>query len=261
MKRDFYYPNEIKPTQNYVIRTTKRYDLFSYYEGNREINEPHLKRLLSSFEKQPFFTVIVTDEFLRIIDGQHRFEVLKTLNLPVNYIVVEGAGIKEIHLLNSTVQIWKPKDYINGYCDLGYPEYIKYKNFMDKYGIKQHEIAFALLNESRDPKVSRHQLKNGDYKITSLKRGEEIANYLQKVKHFYPNIYRMSFILAFIEIYSIPKFDKNSFLNKLKYNSYLLKDYVKKEQYFEVLSEIYNYRSREKVNFKFELEKLKKESK
>jgi len=256
-----FYPNEAKGQQEFVIRTTKCYDVFHYFEGNRDINEPHYKRLKKSFETEAIFSPILVNEYLEIIDGQHRFEVIRELGLPLHYVVINGCGLPQIHLLNSTVQVWKPNDYIDGYFELGYPEYIKYKMFMEKYGIKYHEIAITLLNQGSSPKLAREKMKNGEYKITSYKKGEEIAEALQKIKPYYQGIYRISFVIAFTEVCKIKKFSVSEFIKKLKYNSFLLKDVAKKDQYVEIISEIYNYKNRDKMNFKYELDEIAKAEK
>ena len=85
---------------------------------------------------------IIVNERFEIIDGQHRFNAIKALNLPVNFIVVEGYGLREVQLLNTNMSNWKKIDYLNAFCDLGYPEYLKMRQFMkdfSEFGIQVSE--------------------------------------------------------------------------------------------------------------------------
>ena len=51
------------------------------------------------------FTVIIVNENYEIIDGQHRFEVIKELNLPLRYIICEGYGFAAIGKNEKKVEI------------------------------------------------------------------------------------------------------------------------------------------------------------
>lgn len=239
------------------------YDLFKHIQGNRSINPLHKSRLKKSMLKSPLFTVIFVNEKYEIIDGHHRYEVSKELRLPIYYCINDGYGLDEVHILNSTVQTWKPNDFIDGYCDLAYPEYLKYRNFMRKYGIKTHEVAINLLNDGKSIRNTRESIKNGDYQITNLKKAEFIADALQDIKRYYKNIYRVSFIIAITELCKLDSFDIYEFAKKLKKNSLMLRDASNKEHYIDMITEIYNRSRREKINFKYELDliaKLEKEN-
>ena len=58
---------------NTVYKTTN-YDLFGYFEGNREINECHVKNLMESFSENQIPVPIVVDQIFRTGDGQNRLE-------------------------------------------------------------------------------------------------------------------------------------------------------------------------------------------
>ena len=100
------------------ILTTNNYELFKSIDGNRNVNELHLSRLKKSIQKKYLFTFILVNEKHHIIDGQHRFEVIKELGLPLNYVVCKGYGINEVHQLNENSKNWNADDYLDGYCKL-----------------------------------------------------------------------------------------------------------------------------------------------
>jgi ParB-like chromosome segregation protein Spo0J len=80
------------------VHTTTDYFLFKSIDGNRNKNLLHINRLRESMSKNYLFTVIIVNENYEIIDGQHRFDVIQELKLPLNYIVCKGYGLKEVHV-------------------------------------------------------------------------------------------------------------------------------------------------------------------
>lgn len=106
------------------VETTTTYQAFKPIDGNRYVNQLHLKRLKKSMQENYLYTIIVVNERMEIIDGQHRFECAKELNLPLNYVVCKGYGLNEVHTLNQNSKVWSSEDYLDGYCKLGYQDYI-----------------------------------------------------------------------------------------------------------------------------------------
>lgn len=84
---------------NQVHTTTDYFLFFKPIEGNRNKNIIHLSRLKKSISENYLFTVIIVNEKYEIIDGQHRFECVKELKLPLHYIVCKGYGLNEVHVL------------------------------------------------------------------------------------------------------------------------------------------------------------------
>jgi len=110
------------------ILSTKDYNLFKKMVGNRPTQLFRVKKILKSIEKVGYITnpIIVNDK-MEIIDGQARFEALKQLNLPIDYIIVNNAGIKECISMNTYNSNWKEMDYINSYANVGNINYIRFK--------------------------------------------------------------------------------------------------------------------------------------
>jgi ParB-like chromosome segregation protein Spo0J len=79
------------------ILKTSDYTLFRTIEGNRNINLLHLNRLRQSMLEKYLFTIIIVNENMEIIDGQHRFTVCRELGLPVYYVICQDYGLAEVH--------------------------------------------------------------------------------------------------------------------------------------------------------------------
>jgi len=231
------------------VHTTTDYFLFKPIEGNRNKNLLHINRLKKSMAETYLFTVIIVNEKYEIIDGQHRFDVIQELQLPLNYIVCNGYGLNEVHILNQNSKTWTSDDYLDGYCKLGYKDYLKYKEFKDVYGIGHYECMW-LLNGSQLSNPTQ-VFFTGDFKIKNYNEACKIIEKIMLVEPYYEEWKRRSFILAMLQLFKNPNFELTEFLQKLKLQPTALSNCSTTNQYVSLIEEIYNYRRREKVNLRY----------
>ena len=231
------------------VHTTTDYFLFKPIEGNRNKNLLHMNRLKKSMSEKPLFTVIIVNENYEIIDGQHRFDVIKELKLPLNYIVCKGYGLKEVHILNQISKTWNADDYLAGYVNLGYPAYVKYAEFKEQYGFGHNEC-MSILSGSY-VKSNIDIFYGGSFKIKNYEEGCRIAEKIIIIAPYYEGVKRRSFIFAMLQLFKNPNFEYSEFLQKLKTQPTALMDCVDVTSYVSLIEEIYNYRRREKVNLRY----------
>jgi hypothetical protein len=231
------------------VHTTTDYFMFKPIDGNRNKNLLHINRLKKSMAENYLFTVITVNEKYEIIDGQHRFEVIKDLKLPLNYIVCKGYGLKEVHVLNHISKTWNADDYLTGYCNLGYKEYLKYKEFKDRYGIGHNECMTILAGNSI--KSQCDIFYGGNFKIKDYNEACKIVEKIFLIEPYYIGFKRRSFIYAMLQLLKNPNFEFTEFLQKLKCQPTALVDCATTHQYISLIEEIYNYRRREKVNLRY----------
>ena len=244
-----YFTNTNKEVNNLQIHQTKHYNLFTKLEGNRNINKLHIKRLKNSIQKKHLFTVLIVNEHFNIIDGQHRFEALKELGLPIHYIIIKGYGLKEVQILNANSKNWSADDYLVGYCDLGKKDYIIYKDFKNKYGFGHNEC--QLLLAGRHIKGSGCEFNTGTFKVINFSKAVKFADQIVSLKDFYNGYKRRSFVYAIITLLNNDNFDINCFNNKLKNQPNALTDCTSVKNYIILIEEIYNYRNRNKVSLRY----------
>ena len=234
------------------VHTTNDYSLFSSIHGNRTVNNLHIERLNQSISKNYLHTIITVNESMQIIDGQHRFEVIKFLGLPLNYVVCEGYGLDEVHILNQNNRAWKIDDYLDGYIELDNINYVTYKDFKDKYNLT-HSQCISMLS-GHNGNANSHIInifRDGKFKVTHLKTAKQIADNLLKIKDFYDGYKRNSFVKAIIKCMNNDKFNFNEFLHKVSLNPTLLQDCSNTNQYLSLIETIYNHYRKEKVNLRF----------
>ena len=195
---------------------------------------------------------MVNDKF-EIIDGQHRYLISQELNLPINYIISKNYGLNEVQILNANMKNWQTMDYVNGYCDLGYKDYIIYRDFVEEYSLN-NQVAILILSGEQfggnDVSITS-KFKEGLFKVNNINNSIKIVEKLQMIKPYYDGCMRRSFVIAMLGMFKNQNFEFTEFIAKLKQQPTTLQDCTNTTQYRSLIEEIYNYRRREKVNLRY----------
>jgi len=254
-------------TVNQVYSTTD-YSLFKSLTGNRAVNNVHVRRLRESFKSTYLLSPIIVNEKYEIIDGQHRFEATKELGLSVNFIVCKGYSLSEVQVLNTNMKNWKSEDYLNAYCDLGYPDYLKFREFMKKFpdfGFAPSQIILTNLCTTNraffSNEIKTDSNKKGAYTERYFQEGRlSIPDYQQsivnaekilEVKPYYEGFNRRIFVAAMIGLFKVPHYSHERLIQRISSNPTSMQHCSNVSQYKLMIEEIYNFRSREKVSLRF----------
>jgi hypothetical protein len=238
-----------EPMVSNQVHTTTDYFLFKSIDGNRNKNLLHINRLKKSMSEYYLFTIIIVNEKYEIIDGQHRFDVIQELKLPLHYVICKGYGLEEVHILNANSKTWNSDDYLEGYCNLGNDNYKKYKEFKDTYGLGHRECMIILSGESDHSIVNTFY--RGEFKIKNYNESCIIAEKILLIEQYYDGTKRRAFVFAMLKLFKNSNFEFTEFLQKLKCQPNSITDCLNINQYVSLIEEIYNYRRREKVNLRF----------
>lgn len=251
------------------VNSTNDYSKFKTLQGNRNVNRLHVRRLRESFKDDYLLSPIIVNQNFEIIDGQHRFEAAKELNLPINFIICNNYSLKEVQLLNANMKNWKKQDYLNAYCDLGYPEYLKFKEFMmqfPEFGMASSEA--ILTNSLAGGQFKSHSAdlksdtnKDGSYMVKYFQEGNlqipdyensiENAQKIMMIKPYYDGFSRTIFVIAMLGIFRIEYYSHSRLIERLAANPTALQHCANVTQYKFMIEDIYNFRSREKVSLRF----------
>lgn len=116
------------------VYRTKDYDKFRKLKGNRTVLETRKQLLISSIKERGWIrNPITVNENMEIIDGQGRFEALKELGLPIEFVIANGATIQDCIALNIKQRNWSNLDYITSYAENGLQDYITLLKMIKKY--------------------------------------------------------------------------------------------------------------------------------
>ena len=233
---------------------TKDYGVFKRLNGNRIIDKTNLKNILESIKSNNLEIPIIVNEKMEICEGQHRFECKNQLNLPVDFIIKAGYGLKETRILNSHSKDWTPYNYMTSWCDEGFGHYLLYRTFFEKYKYP-HKSCRDLLSggiDQNDAIKTYKTFKNGSFKVSDYNKACKYADKILMVKEYYEGYKRRSFILAMVKMFSNKGYRHERFMDKLKYNRKELYDCTNFTHYYEQLKKIYNWKVRKENVLRFD---------
>lgn len=245
-----------------AVQITANLDIFGKVLGNRPRNEAHVLRLMKSFQQEYIPVPILVNNNLEIIDGQHRVEAARRLGLPVSYICLNGYGLAQVQRLNETNRTWVKNDFLDSYCDLKLKPYQQLKEFMKVYPEFSVGTAETIMKNSHYEKIyllddegnkigRRHTFKDGTFEVPDLGLAYENASKIEEYKPFFEGYYQSSFVRAMIALLKNPKFNNDIMISKLKMQPAALKFQTSIKQYIANVEEVYNYKSRAKVNLRY----------
>lgn len=228
------------------VYVTTDYDKFCFNSKNRQVNPAHVDKLTASIKKNNLLygqPILVNEDF-EIIDGQHRYRAAIRLELPIYYIKHDGLTIEDAITLNINTKNWKWRDYLRYWIDQENPEYITFKEYMDKYGIS-YSVSCGLLGLGQA--TSGNQLTDvfneGRFKCKYLDYGREIGDMLLGLAPYGGFATDRSFVLAFEDVVSNEDidFDYQVFLKKVKMAPDRFTRCSNVENYLRMMEDVINY--------------------
>jgi len=235
------------------------YEKFSKLDGNRNVINLHVRRLMDSFKIAYLLSVTLVNEKFQIIDGQNRFEAAKKMGLPVNYMICPGYGLKEVQMLNTNMKNWKKDDYLNAWCDVKHPEYLKVRNFMSEFPEFTIDGALTLLTDTINgkqvsiggQKTQSKYFQEGKLIVPDFYKSCEIARKIRMFKPYYDNYTRVNFVRAIVGIMKLSYYDHDRMIHKVSIFKTKIEDTNLVSKYKEQLETMYNFKSTEKVSLRF----------
>lgn len=191
------------------VYRTDDYSIFGRLEGNRKLLSVRVGKIMRSINEFGYiYNPIVVNEHYQVIDGQGRLEALQTLGLPVDFVIANGAGIKECIALNASQTPWSIKDYIESYCELGIADYIRLRELVADFPeIQAYNVYFIAAGVGNAP---NNLIKDGNFLLPETQADSARSDlvflrdcmpYLRKVSYA-PRYY--GYALAFAKHCNVP---------------------------------------------------------
>ena len=246
---------ENKDFNESVVYRTQDYDKFVSYKSNREVGENHVKkmvrkiRLANHLDSHP---ISVNSNF-NVIDGQHRLEAARRLNLPIYYIINDRFTVETLACVNSASKNWAPPDYLHHFLVEGNKEYKKLDDFMKDMNFPI-STALCWINELTYGSPAS-QLKAGTLVLDITNALREAAKFTSelvaimvatnhKCKAIKGN---QKFHYAAKKVFTNPLVDRNAWLQNYHMQSYNLIAQPNTRSYVDMLLNIYNYNKRNRL--------------
>lgn len=252
--------NQVQKEQVNVVFKTANLDQFTSISGNRVPNPAHIKRLVESINKYGVLcNPILVNEKMQVIDGQHRLMACRETQSEVYYIILPGYNLDEVHTLNLNQKNWNKKDFMFGYANMGIQSYQKLANFVNTNSDYNFNDCIALCSNvsSASAQSSKHSnasttsvFEEGTWQGKDFELAELWAAKIRSLKPHYAGYNRTSFVGVMITLFQNPQFVFNEFVHKISMQPGALKDCANREQYRQLIHEIYNWRSRNKIDLR-----------
>jgi hypothetical protein len=206
---------------------------------------------------------IIVNERMEVIDGQHRLEASKASGVPVRYIVVPGYGLEEVQRLNASSSNWTKMDYLESYAKMGVPAYVTMLDFMRRHKVFSLLPCEILLTqrfsgsnngiteraEGRQGKVKLFEA--GKMQIADLEKAERMAGEIKELANIFDHYNTATFVNAYLNVCKKDVFNPTQFIEKCHSFPQLLEPKINVSGYIEMIEDVYNFRSRNKVSLKY----------
>jgi len=267
--------------QAQIVRETKDYNQFRLIVGNRELKEQNIKSVTNQIAHRGQTTPIIVNERYQVIDGQHRLEACRRLNIPVKFIIDKKANLDDVVSTNIVGQKWTLADFVNRYAVQGNEDYVKLQKLINE--CKKWKIsATAALNIANgghsddtfymcdDGKLHKHGSRmkvkklycvGSAVKIGLFKMKDEKKAYdsLQAITLFqdYAFFTKSSFIQALLQVLRIKDFDVERLLKNAKKYPRQFSNEATVNNFIEMFEKVYNYRMTQKMPLVYNPERKK----
>jgi hypothetical protein len=242
-----------------MIKETKNHEMFKKHASNRPLVEENVKKIMKSIEIKNLleYRPLLVDEDFYVIDGQHRLEAAKRLNISVWYQTEKKSDVTDMFLLNANQRKWFAEDYLNFYCSEGNQNYIKLREFLKKNSILLRQ-AIKLFGKYKTTEMhSKHLYKafnEGRFTYVDPIEERESLEMLEKVKRTVEfiavklpgqNLFlnTTKFMMSLIDFFILYPIEYDEFMKKLSIKLELIRPCSNKNQYLEIFKAIYNFRN------------------
>jgi|CXWL01.1.fsa_nt_gi hypothetical protein len=231
-----------------MVYKTTDYEKFKLIIGNRKLLPGHISKLVKSIGENNYLhsNPIIVNENMEVIDGQHRLEACKQLNIPVHYAIIEKGSLDSVILFNENQKAWKVQDYLDSYVYQGNLNYTTLSEFVQVYNLPIGTGIHLLDNRSLSHGKIMQEFKKGNFKVKNLKYAEDFAKKLSELRTVFDKniVSSRDFMSAFEMANKNPKFDYSIFLQKAKIDGVVLHRRGSAKDYLREIEEIYNHWSR-----------------
>lgn len=241
----------MKEKVNSVYRTDN-YSMFKRLDGNRDVLEARVKRLVKSIQNNGYIqNPVIVNEKYEVIDGQGRVEALKRLGLPVDYIIVPGLGVSECVVMNQNLTNWTMTDYIKSYAELGNEAYVYFYALLKRY--KGKALGFDVINNAITGRAisDSNLIKEGRFSCTDKQYEEaiKILDYDATCRPFlrYAGGRPDKYMVAINFCYHHPEVDKHLLRKRLEQHQVELVGVSSVPNALQIIENVYNSRNRKKV--------------
>jgi hypothetical protein len=233
---------------NTKINWTSDYSQFHFLQGNRDLNETKLNKIIKSVnEGLNFFKYcpILVNEGYYIIDGQHRFMACKKLKLPIFFVVVPNFSLRQIAEINNNQSKWKVRDYMNCYidADINREDYKTLGRIASDYRINISTGINLLMYGKVGSGGQADAFRDGKFKVNYLGSAERLLSLAKDYEKFGGEWRCRAFLLAMEKLVASDKYEHAAVLKKIEKHGLKIEPQSTAKEYLHHIEELYNYKN------------------
>ncbi len=193
------------------VYKTDDLDMFKFTKFNRNIlfTDEMLKQA-----KEGFISPIIVNEYMVVIDGQHRLEHAKKAGVPIEYIVKPGLTEHDIVRMNTTQRPWSLLNFIESYANQGSEEYVSLLNLLNKKYAGTTVVISVARNNTTATGVTE-LIKSGEFEFINFEETLNFLKYYEKFRNETNTPKRTKVALALYSLFRIDGFDGDRLIRKV----------------------------------------------
>ncbi|MGC7665138.1 hypothetical protein ACXXGX_08520 [Staphylococcus epidermidis] len=215
MKRVDINGQEIKQnTMNLPVNEVYKTDdleMFKFTKFNRNVlfTDEMLEQA-----KEGFVSPVIVNEYMVVIDGQHRLEHAKKAGVPIEYIIKPGLNEHDIVRMNTTQRKWNMLNYIESYANQGSEEYVSLLNLLNKKYAGTTVVISVARNQTTATDVNK-LIKSGSFEFINFEETLNFLKYYEKFRKETDTPKRTKPALAMYSLFRIEGFDGDRLIRKV----------------------------------------------
>lgn len=236
------------------LKRTTNYDLFEANEYQQPMSERHVMALMDSMRVFGFLPSKSISVFRRgsklvLIDGHHRKEAARRVGIPVFYVVEEQSSKEAIGPINVIVRKWSTESFAKMHADKGNRHYIELMKYVGM-GVPLLQAASMLIGQSSASNNATYSVRSGDFVVRTRKVIDQVVEVISECRTVSSDVAMSTFIDALSALFFVVEFDASVFIKRLKANPRMMVKCSNRDQMLDLIEEIYNFRTHEKVPLK-----------
>jgi hypothetical protein len=236
--------SKTNPIYTVQVYETYDYDLFTFVDSNRPVDQKHVNNLIKSMKKKLLKTRIIVNSGFEILDGQHRYTALKTLGLPIHFEIDDDFIHEDISEKNSNQKNWTALQHLEFAAYYGNQKAIDFLSLMEDFPeFTQRTVCYALGAFSSVYHLLDSNIRNSEIKELDTVKARYNMEQLRKFDGVVPFATHHVFTYAITFLMKSKDFSVDKLIEKIKYSAppYF---YNKVLDMAKEVERVYNYRNR-----------------
>jgi hypothetical protein len=237
-----------------LIYRTKDYSKFKLSPYNRAVAEERKDRIKRAISEDNLIAdnPLGVEEDFTVLVGQGRLLALCELQLPVCYMFLRDVTMDKIRKMSDEPGVWSLEDNFNYWLIRKSPAYVTLKQFLDSYPWLTISNGIALIGKGHTGgRYYKSKFNDGEFHPGNLMRGIAVAEVIKDYEKWFPYYRNHGFVSVMKNIANDPKYDHKRMMSKMEAYHSLLTRQASADQYYAVLSEIYNKHARQETKYHF----------